>query len=211
MIRVESGVFGILQNNCYLLTEEESGESALVDCAVYDERMQAFVRGRNLKYLLLTHGHFDHIGGAAALRAATGARVIVQGADAPMLASGTKNLGAYFRIPCDAVPCDGTVHGGDILRLGKTPITVIETPGHSPGSCCYLCENALFSGDTLMCRSIGRTDFPGGDKAAMESSLAKLRVLGKGVKEPILVYPGHGDRTTLAAELLENPYFSRHA
>ena len=88
---------------------------------------------------------------------------------------------------------------------------MIETPGHSPGSCCYLCENALFSGDTLMCRSIGRTDFPGGDEAAMESSLAKLRVLGKGVKEPILVYPGHGDRTTLAAELLENPYFSRHA
>ena len=129
MIKVESGVFGILQNNCYLLTEEESGESALVDCAVYDERMQAFVRGRNLKYLLLTHGHFDHIGGAAALRAATGAKVVVHKADAPMLASGTKNLGEYFRIPCDAVPCDGTVHGGDILRLGKTPITVIETPG----------------------------------------------------------------------------------
>lgn len=205
MITVERGDFGLLHNNCYILTDQSSGICALIDCAVWDAAMQQFLAGRRPAYLLLTHGHFDHIGGAAAMRNATAAAVLVHTADVPMLSSAEKNLSEMVGIPCDGTEYDRTVIDGTVLPLGESYITVLATPGHSPGSCCYLCDDALFSGDTLLCRSVGRTDFPGSDPQQMQKSLERLRTLA--AEHPTLrVFPGHGALTTLQAEIRENPF-----
>ena len=205
MITVERGDFGLLHNNCYILTDQSSGICALIDCAVWDAPMQQFLAGRRPAYLLLTHGHFDHIGGAAAMRNATAAAVLVHTADVPMLSSAEKNLSEMLGIPCDGTEYDRTVIDGTVLPLGESYITVLATPGHSPGSCCYLCDDALFSGDTLLCRSVGRTDFPGSDPQQMQKSLERLRTLA--AEHPTLrVFPGHGALTTLQAEIRENPF-----
>ena len=91
---------------------------------------------------------------------------------------------------------------GDTIEVGDVCLQVIETPGHTPGSCCFLCGDALFSGDTLFAGSIGRTDFPGGDDQAMAASLRMLAALEPGIR----VFPGHGESTTLSKERMENPY-----
>ena len=205
MITVERGDFGLLHNNCYILTDQSSGICALIDCAVWDASMQQFLAGRRPAYLLLTHGHFDHIGGAAAMRNATAAAVLVHTADVPMLSSAEKNLSEMVGIPCDGTEYDRTVIDGTVLPLGESYITVLATPGHSPGSCCYLCDDALFSGDTLLCRSVGRTDFPGSDPQQMQKSLERLRTLAA-EHSTLRVFPGHGALTTLQAEIRENPF-----
>lgn len=202
MLDVKCNVFGSLENNCYLITDRATGKSALVDCTEDSEKMRKFISGADLEYILLTHGHYDHIGGVSAVSAATGAKVVISREDEPMLASSKASLAAFTGAVHTNAHADITVSDGDKIQLGESTISVISTPGHTPGGVCYLCDDKIFSGDTLFFCSCGRTDFPGGSLDQMLVSLNKLASLNGNYK----VYPGHDRETSLDFERANNPY-----
>ncbi len=204
-MKVKRAMLGDMGNNCYLITDEESGESALIDCTDYSQKMQQLIAGANLKYILLTHGHFDHIGGLREVQNATGATVMVSEEDAPMLTSSKESLAAYCKAPHEDVPQYETFKDGDVIMLGSTKITVMATPGHTKGSVSFITGGYIFSGDTLFYMSCGRTDFPGGSVADMKRSLKKLAAL----KGDYKVCPGHDSETTLQFERAHNPYIEK--
>ena len=144
--------------------------------------------GLTIRYILLTHGHFDHTGGVGELKNITGAPVWIH----PLDARGTN------------VQHDGDLSDGQEIRLGTYSISVIHTPGHSPGGVCFHAPGAVFTGDTLFAGSIGRTDFPGGDHDQLIRGVAnKIFPLG----DDLRVYPGHGPTSTIGRERMYNPFF----
>lgn len=201
MIKVKHIVLGALANNCYLLTDEKSGKSALIDCTKANDKMLEFIGNAQLEYILLTHGHFDHIGGVGEIREKFGAKVVIGKADEGMLSSGKLSLAAYSFIPQSNTKADITVQDGDTLTLGDTVITVLATPGHTKGGVCYIADDVIFTGDTLFCDDCGRTDFPGGSYDEMKQSLKRLASLEKNYT----VYPGHEEFSTLDFEKQNNP------
>lgn len=194
---------GALQANCYLLSDEE-GATAVIDPGDEAGTILETVRAGELavEAILLTHAHFDHILAADELRRETGAPVYVYETDAPALADPRRSLTVLAKGGVGPLRADHLLKDGEELRVGRLAVSVLHTPGHTPGSCCFLCGDALFSGDTLFAGSIGRTDFPGGDDQAMAASLRMLAALEPGIR----VFPGHGESTTLSKERMENPY-----
>ena len=194
---------GALQANCYLLSDEE-GATAVIDPGDEAGTILETVRAGELavEAILLTHAHFDHILAADELRRETGAPVYVYETDAPALADPRRSLTVLAKGGAGPLRADRLLKDGEELRVGRLAVSVLHTPGHTPGSCCFLCGDALFSGDTLFAGSIGRTDFPGGDDQAMAASLRMLAALEPGIR----VFPGHGESTTLSKERMENPY-----
>mgnify|MGYP003302665915 CR=1 FL=1 len=197
--------------NCYVLVDEKTGESAIVDPAYFNEKIEAAFKEAgvgNLKYILLTHGHFDHILGVHGLKEATGAKVVIHKDDAEFLTDPDKSLAAgNFPEPQIPVEADITVSDGDELLLGDELIRVISTPGHTMGSICYALENdrVLITGDTLFCMTAGRTDLYGGNERMLIESLKKLIALDGDYR----VLPGHNRETTLERERTRNWYIRR--
>ncbi len=197
--------------NCYVIIDEKTGESAIVDPAYFNEKIEAAFREAgvgNLKYILLTHGHFDHILGVHGLKEATGAKVVIHKDDAEFLTDPDKSLAAgNFPEPQIPVETDITVSDGDELFLGDELIRVISTPGHTMGSICYALENdrVLITGDTLFCMTAGRTDLYGGNESMLIESLKKLIALDGDYR----VLPGHNRETTLERERTRNWYIRR--
>lgn len=202
MIKVKHVVLGSLANNCYLLTDEKSGKSALIDCTEASDKMLEFIGNAQIEYILLTHGHFDHIGGVAEIKEQYGAKVVIGKPDEDMLSSGRLSLASYSFIHQNNTQANITVEDGDTLTLGETVITVMATPGHTKGGVCYIADDVIFTGDTLFCGNCGRTDFPGGSYAEIRQSLKRLASLEKNYT----VYPGHGEFSTLDFEKQNNPY-----
>ena len=190
--------------NCYILTDSATGETAVVDPGVYTSALEELLRSEGieqLKYILLTHGHFDHICGVYELQKNFGGAVMIHGEDSNCLESTEWSL-------CDSVDgysqtamtSDRQLADNDSFMLGETEFTVMHTPGHTKGSVCYFAEGKMFSGDTLFKVGIGRTDLPGGHLRTIVNSLRRIGEL----TEDYLVYPGHGESTTLAYEKTQN-------
>lgn len=202
MINVKSVKLGELDNNCYLITDESTGEAALVDCTDASQKMLDFIGNANLKYILLTHGHFDHTGGVPEIKEKFGAKVVMSEADSEMLSSGKASLAAFCGINQQNTSADILVAEGSEIMLGETKISVIATPGHTKGGVCYLADDCIFTGDTLFFCSCGRTDFPGGSAKEIMQSLKRLSALDSDLK----VYPGHDRFSTIGFEKQNNPY-----
>lgn len=188
-MKIDTIPVGMLQTNCYIVRDEK-GNCAVVDPGDEPDRILDFLdeEGLTCKAILLTHGHFDHIGGLEPLHRATGAPVVIGEGDRD----------------CIKLTPDRIARQGEEISCGDLVFEVTETPGHTPGGVCYRCADALFSGDTLFRESVGRTDFPGGSFAVLRESLKKLRELPF---EDLAVYPGHMESTTLAHERACNPFF----
>lgn len=201
-MKVISEKFGSMDNNCSLIIDEKTNQSALVDCNEFSQKMIDMIGDTDLKYILLTHGHFDHIIGAKSVKEKYGAQVVISKEDEPMLNSSKLSLAVFCNAPQNNVDADIIVKDGDEITLGEIKIKVMATPGHTSGSVCYIAENCIFSGDTLFYCSCGRTDFPSGSPEQMMSSLQKLKALDGDYK----VYTGHNNLTTLDFERKNNPY-----
>lgn len=201
-MKVISEKFGSMDNNCSLIIDEKTNQSALVDCNEFSQKMIDMIGDTDLKYILLTHGHFDHIIGVKSVKEKYGAQVVISKEDEPMLNSSKLSLAVFCDAPQNNVDADIIVKDGDEITLGETKIKVMATPGHTSGSVCYIVENCIFSGDTLFYCSCGRTDFPSGSPEQMMSSLQKLKALDGDYK----VYTGHNNLTTLDFERKNNPY-----
>lgn len=202
MINVKSVLLGELGNNCYLITDEATGKAALVDCTAADAEMHSLIDGADLEYILLTHGHFDHIGGVSEIKESFGAKVVISNEDAPMLSSGRHSLAAFCGAKQNNTSADILVKDGDVIALGETEIKVMLTPGHTKGGVCYIADDVIFTGDTLFFCSCGRTDFPGGSFKEIKESLGRLAALEGDYK----IYPGHERASSLSFERQNNPY-----
>lgn len=196
--------------NCYLLVDEKTGEAAIVDPAWYVDEFNDILEKNNaeLKYIMLTHGHFDHIFGVHGLKEATGAKVVIHFKDAEHLTDPGKSL-AEGNMPEPQIPvsADVLLKEGDVITLGDEEIKVMSTPGHTMGSVCYIIESekTIISGDTLFCMTAGRTDFPDGSDELMIKSLKRLIALEGDYR----VLPGHNKETTLESERKRNWYIRR--
>ena len=182
------------QTNCYILHQEASSSCVVIDPGYTPEVILDFLAGKGLKLeaILLTHGHFDHVGAVRDLAAETGCRVWLNPDDLsmpPKLTAGP----LYYT---------DTYSEGDTISPAGISFQVLSTPGHTPGSVCLIAEDFLFSGDTLFAGSCGRTDLPGGSTRAIRESLRRLAAL----PQDYSVHPGHGESTTLAWEKQYNPY-----
>ena len=184
--------------NCYVLISEH--HSAVVDPSVDADRILSFLEGKHatLDYILLTHGHFDHVTSLDTLRDLTGAPAYVHKDDNEMLQDGKKNAHAlFFGQDKKWREAEGLLDDGDEIALGDEKIKVISTPGHSKGSVCLLCQDKLITGDTLFDGGYGRYDLHGGDPQKLSESLSALRELdGK-----LTIYPGHGGSNLLEIAL----------
>ncbi len=198
---------GEMQTNCYILTDEKSGESAVVDPGIYLPVLEEEIKDKNIKYILLTHGHFDHVWGVKELKEKTGAKVVISRKDSACLGDCEHNLCHEVGIKMNECRADILVSDKDKLSLGDEEIEVLATPGHTDGSVCYLCKKSriMISGDTLFCRTCGRTDMLGGDPMKMLDSLRLLKALDG----DYTVYPGHNRKTTLDEERVKNRYMKR--
>lgn len=185
---------GPLQTNCYLVADE-SGVCAVIDPGDEPEKILAYAREHGLRIcaVLLTHGHFDHVGGVRAIAQATACPVWMHEKDLTLRTAMTAAAPYYTDFYAE----------GDEVAVGSLRFLVMETPGHTPGSVCLLCENTLFTGDTLFAGSCGRTDL-GGNAQDMRRSLARLAA----IRENYTVCPGHGAGSTLEAERAGNPYLA---
>ena len=197
---------GPLENNNYLLIDEKTKEAVLIDCTQECEDIENTLKEYNatLKYILLTHGHFDHILGINGFKHKySDCKVLVHEGDKMLMDKVEEFVKSFGINEAQIQEIDGYVEDNQIIKFGENEIKVIHTPGHTKGGVCYLIGDKLFSGDTLFYESVGRTDLPDGHfgqiKSSIEERLFKL-------DDNIQVYAGHGPSTTIGHEKINNKF-----
>ncbi len=204
---------GIFAVNCYLVISDNNN-AVLIDAPEGAERILAEIekQGARLEKILLTHGHCDHIEAVAEIAEKTGAQVLIHSADAKKLTDSYLNLSEYFSMYTDEVrhyEHGVSINDGDTIAVDEMLFTVFHTPGHTSGSVCYIIDDVIFSGDTLFCDSIGRTDMPDGDPIKLFASLKKLEEF-EGKYDDYRLLSGHGVESTLSREKMHNPFLRRN-
>ena len=193
--------------NCYFYYCEETKDAVLIDPGGDYKLLNEFIDNNklNLKAILLTHGHFDHIGAVENVRKHTNTSLIVHQDEVDLIKDPNKNLSKPFGAPIISINADKTVKDGDIIKVGNASLKVIHTKGHTPGGVCYYDKEnkIIFVGDTLFRESIGRADFPLSDKDELLNSI-KTKLLT--LPEDVVCYCGHGAETTIGHEKVHNPY-----
>ena len=194
MMKLHTLALGAYETNCYILWADGCKECIVIDPGYEPERVMGAVKSleKELRAILLTHGHFDHVGGVREIFSQTDCDIYLCPADCAMPEQMTAGPLCYTN----------SYQDGDILNLAGLTLRVLHTPGHTPGSVCLLCDDSLFAGDTLFAGSCGRTDLPGGSWTELQTSLSRL----KSLEAEYTVYPGHGEATTLSNEKRYNPY-----
>lgn len=207
-------VLGPLETNCWVVSDDAGGPAIVIDPAADAPGILAEVGERGVSAIVLTHGHFDHLGAVGELVSASGAPLAVHEADAPNITHAEGTGGAVFGFSDVAPTPDRLLHDGDEVRAGELVLRVLHTPGHTPGGICLFWPGSadtseapeLFAGDTVFAGSVGRTDFAGGDGRALARAIAeKIAPL----PAEIVVHPGHGPDTTVGRERRLNPFFPR--
>lgn len=196
---IKQFVLGQLENNVYLVMDEETKKAVLIDATMFSPEIEQTIKdlGAKVEYILLTHGHFDHVMGVNDLKRALKTEAVINKDDLA-ISDNVNEFTRLFGLPDSDIPqYDKFIKDGDIIPVGKMQIKVIHTPGHTEGGVCYLIEDKMFSGDTLFKESVGRTDLFGGSFTKLSNSIKnKLFQLD----DNITVYPGHGPQTTIGHE-----------
>ena len=185
--QIDRVVTRMMGENCWILSAPGRDDCLLIDPGDDAETIRAAMGKRRLAAILLTHGHFDHIGAVREL-AGPDTEILIHEADAPMLSDPRLNAGGLVGAVITAPEATRTFRDGDVLTLAGITLSVLHTPSHTPGSSCFLCGDALFTGDTVMGGGVGRTDLPGGSEAQLRESLRRLMPL----LSTHTVYGGHG-------------------
>ena len=203
---------GALWTNGYLFWDDETGDAFFIDPGGKTKTVKNFIERNNLnlKMILLTHGHIDHIAGIHELVQFVGDNIYIDKNDAFMLKNPSRELQELLGVNCDGLENFKTLDEGSEIDFTGYKIKVLETPGHTEGSVCYLIQDKdnhkiLISGDTLFAQSVGRTDLEGGDSLKLENSLKRLAEFHDGLR----VLPGHGPDTSIGEERELNPYWPR--
>lgn len=199
---------GNMDNNCYILGDDKSRHALLIDAPAEAGTILDVLEeeGYKLKFILLTHSHFDHIGALDALCEATGAEVMIHSFEVDGINDPTVNLALYSGAPSPKTTNIKSLVDKDVVTLGDIDLTVLYTPGHTVGSVCYYTEGMLFSGDTLFLKDVGRCDLPGGDFKIIKQSIKKQLYT---LPDDTDVYPGHGRATTIGYEKTHNNYIQQ--
>lgn len=187
MLNIVCRTVGLLSTCCYVLYQDDRRDCIVIDPGANAESIRTACAGRSIAAILLTHGHFDHMGAVEALLDEETALVIHR-EDADMLADPQKNVSWMVGQRMICPPATRLVQEGDVLDYAGISLRVLHTPGHTPGSVCYEVGHHLFTGDTLFEYGYGRTDLPGGDAAAMSASLGRVMPM----QDSHSIYPGHG-------------------
>jgi hydroxyacylglutathione hydrolase len=206
-MKYELIIVGALETNCYLAYGDASRACAIIDPGAEPEKIFAAVAALELKpsVVLNTHGHADHIGANRDMKDKYSVPVWIHAADAPMIeASDHIQLSLLLGVK-DSPPPDRLLEDGDTIPVGGGSLRVVHTPGHTPGSVVFLGDGILFSGDTLFCGGVGRTDLPGGSWKDLDRSIREKILVLPG---ETLVLPGHGPWTTVEQEKLSSPFFT---
>lgn len=205
-MKVRAITVGAFQENAYLVSDEATAHAVLIDPGAEGERLAAAVRdaGVTLDAIWLTHAHVDHVGGIAAVKRAFDVPVYLHPDAEPIYRSAVQH-GAAFGLRVEAPPAaDRALAEGDELRVGRLAFRVMHTPGHEPGHVVFHGEGVAFVGDCLFAGSVGRTDLPLSDPAALARSLDRIAALG----DEVVAYPGHGPATTIGRERASNPFLN---
>ncbi len=196
---------GPLDVNCYILGCESTHEAAVIDPGGGAESIIASLAADGLKltHILLTHGHWDHVGAVAELKKRFDPRICLHKADEEIYCDAPEHAAMFGFQAAHPPPVDHFLDNGGSLHVGDLEITVFHTPGHTPGSVCFLTRGKVFSGDLLFKCSIGRTDLPGGD---LDTLLKSIREVVFALPDDTPVLPGHGPGTTVSDEKTLNPF-----